>query len=254
MLLNSQQSCVINGGITTRYFNLVKGARQGDLVSAYPFILVLFVFIKSNENIKGIEIFNYVFLYTAYADDSTFFLRDILSVKELINSFNQFYHFSGLKANIGKCEIAGIGSPKGVTEAIYGLKSVDLSNDTIKILGTHFFNRKKVQMQNDFITTIKKIHEVLRLWNSRMLTLEGRIMIFKTLAISKIVYLALITNVPKVIVKELQKIQKKILWQNSRPKIKHKTLSNTYETGSLKNVDINLKVISWQYSWVKKIV
>ena len=34
-------------------------------------------------------------------------------------------------------------------------------------------------------------------------------MIFKTLAISKIVYLALITNVPKVIVAELQKLQKK---------------------------------------------
>ena len=78
-------------------------------------------------------------------------------------------------------------------------------------------------------------------------------MIFKTLAISKIVYLALITNVPKVIVEELQKIQKKFLWQNSRPKIKHKTLSNTFETGGLKNVDINLKVISLQCSWIKKV-
>ena len=78
-------------------------------------------------------------------------------------------------------------------------------------------------------------------------------MIFKTLAISKIVYLALITNVPKVIVEELQKIQKKNLWQNSRSKIKHKTLSNTFETGSLKNVDVNLKVLSLQCSWVKKL-
>ena len=78
-------------------------------------------------------------------------------------------------------------------------------------------------------------------------------MIFKTLAISKIVYLALITNVSKVIVKELQKIQKNILWQNSRLKIKHKTLSNTVETGGLKNVDINLKIISLQCSWVKKL-
>ena len=34
LLLNSQQSCVINGGITTPYFNLEKGARQADPVSA----------------------------------------------------------------------------------------------------------------------------------------------------------------------------------------------------------------------------
>ena len=109
-------------------------------------------------------------------------------------------------------------------------------------------------MQNNFITTIKKIQQALRLWNSRTLTLEGRIMIFKTLAISKIFYLALIINVPKVIVEELQKMhKKKKLWQNSHPKIKHKTLSNTFETDGLKNVDINLKVISLQCSRVKKL-
>ena len=34
LLLNSQQSCVINGGITTPYFNLEKGAHQGDPVSS----------------------------------------------------------------------------------------------------------------------------------------------------------------------------------------------------------------------------
>ena len=61
-------------------------------------------------------------------------------------------------------------------------------------------------MQNSFLTTINKIQQVLHLWDSRTLTLEERIMIFKTLAISKIVYLALITNVPKVIVEELPKI------------------------------------------------
>ena len=71
-------------------------------------------------------------------------------------------------------------------------------------------------------------------------------MIFKTLA--KIVYLALITKVSKVIVEELQKIPNNILWQNSRPKIKHKTLANTFETGDLKNIDMNLKVISLQSS------
>ena len=159
MLLNSQQSCVINGGNTSPYFNLEKGAHQGDPVSAYLFILaleVLFVFIKSNENINGIEIFKHAFLSTAYVDSSTFFLRHIPSVKELISSFNQFYHFSGLKANIEKCEIACIGSLRGVKEAVCGLKCIDLSNDSIKILGIHFSYNKKVQMQNNFLTTINK--------------------------------------------------------------------------------------------------
>ena len=135
MQLNSQQSCVINGGNTAPYFNLEKGARQGDSVSAYLFILALefLFFIKNNENIKLIEIFKYVFFVcTAYAVDYNFFLRDILSVKELINSFNQFYHFSSLKASIKKCEIAGIGSLKGVREALYGLKCVDFSNDKLR--------------------------------------------------------------------------------------------------------------------------
>ena len=72
-----------------------------------------------------------------------------------------------------------------------------------------------------------------------MVILERRIIIFKTLAIPKIVYLALITNVPKVIVEELQIIKKKLLWQNLCPKVKHKTLSNNFETGGMKTVDIN---------------
>ena len=47
-----------------------------------------------------------------------------------------------------------------------------------------------------------------------MLDFEGGIIIFKTLAISKAVYFALITNVSKVIVEELQNMQKlqKIQW------------------------------------------
>lgn len=66
----------------------------------------LLTLIKRQELIKGTVIFDYCFLFTAYADDST---------------------FSGLKPNIGKCEIAGIGLLKRPTEAICGLKLVDLS-------------------------------------------------------------------------------------------------------------------------------
>ena len=140
---------------------------QYQLTFYLSFRIFFFAFIKSNENIKDTKIFKHAFLYPTYADDSIFFVRDIPLVKELIDNFNQFYHLSGLKGNIKKCEIAGIGSLKGVTNAVCGLKFVGLSNDTIKILRIYFSYNKKVQMQNNFLTTIKKMQQVLSLWNSR---------------------------------------------------------------------------------------
>ena len=79
ILLRNQEASIINGGTTTKYFKLKKDTRQGDLISAYLFILVLeitFIFIKENKNVKGVNIFDNIFLYSAYADDTTFFLSD----------------------------------------------------------------------------------------------------------------------------------------------------------------------------------
>ena len=152
ILLNDQQSCVLNGEFTTPYFNLEKGARQGDAISAYLFKLaleILFELIKNNADIRGVPIFNHAFLYTAFADDITFFLNDLLSVKNLIDTFKVYSLFSGLKANFSKSEIARLGSLKGVLEAVCDLKSINLTTDTIKILGVFFSynNTLKVKKQ-----------------------------------------------------------------------------------------------------------
>ena len=73
----------MNGGNSTGYFKLERGARQGDPISAYLFIMVLEVFfhmIRINEDIKGIKIFDHIFQIAAYADDTTFFCSDANSV------------------------------------------------------------------------------------------------------------------------------------------------------------------------------
>ena len=45
MLLECQESCIINGGNTTKCFQLQRGFRQGNPVSAYLFILYLEIFL-----------------------------------------------------------------------------------------------------------------------------------------------------------------------------------------------------------------
>ena len=36
-ILNNQESCIINDGKTTKYFELERSAQQGDPISAYFF-------------------------------------------------------------------------------------------------------------------------------------------------------------------------------------------------------------------------
>ena len=62
--------------------------------------------------------------------------------------------------------------------------------------------------------------------NEKPYTREGKIIIFKTVTISKIISQSFITTVPKHIIIELEKMQKAFLWKNSTLKIKHETLCN----------------------------
>ena len=108
--IRNQESCIINGGTTTKYFKLEKGARQKDQISAYFFSLVLeivFFYIKQNKNIKCVNIFNNIFLYSAYVDGTTVFVSDEDSVIQALSAFDKFSLLSGLKSNKEKCEIAG---------------------------------------------------------------------------------------------------------------------------------------------------
>ena len=123
----------------------------------------------------------------------------------------------------------------------------------IKVLGIHFSYNKKLKTEENFIRYVWKAEKVLKLCRMPHLTLEAKITIFKTLAISKIIQLSLATNVPAQIINELNKIEKEFIWNGSNPKIKHSTLCNKYENGGLKNLNILSKVISLPSSRVKRL-
>ena len=175
ILLKSQESCFINGGHTTKYSRLERGATQGDPISAYLFILVLemlFIFIKFNKNIDEINYFNHEYLYTANADNTTLFLKNKTSVKNALNDIESFWNFSGLHPNLGKCEIAGIGVLKNVNVSHCGMKNINLTKESIKILEVHISYNEKIQDDLNSTKTTKNLSNVIKLWHMRK-TLSG---------------------------------------------------------------------------------
>ena len=92
----------------------------------------------------------------------------------------KFHHFSSY--------VAGIWSLKGVETAVCRLKNIDITKDAVKIIGINFLYNKAIQNDLNFIATISKIQAVLKLCS--MQSLERKIIVFKSLAISKIVCLS----------------------------------------------------------------
>ena len=123
------------------------------------------------------------------------FFKDLSPVKIVFSLLDTLSKFSGLRPNVSKCEIAGISVLKNVNVALCIMKNVDLTKETIIVLGVHISDNKKFQDDLSFLYSIKNIVNIIRLWHMRKLTLKGKITVFKSLAITKIVYLALLTTI-----------------------------------------------------------
>ena len=60
----------------------------------------------------------------------------------MVDTLDFFSYFSGVKPNLIKSEIAVTGVLRRVQAAVCSRRCIDLNNDTLKILGTHFSYNK----------------------------------------------------------------------------------------------------------------
>ena len=94
--------------------------------------------------------------------------------------------------------------------ALCRMKKINLKKNTVKIIGVHYSYNKKFENKKNFKNQIQKTKIVLKIWRMRNLILEGKISIFKTLAISKIIYLDSVTVLLNSTITQLNKIKVEI--------------------------------------------
>ena len=88
---NNIQSCVINNGVSSNFFTLERGVRQGDPLSLYIFIIpieTLAIALKQKETIKEITIGTEETKLLQFVDDTTAVLADTSSAERLFELLN----------------------------------------------------------------------------------------------------------------------------------------------------------------------
>ena len=181
------QSCVINNGLSSEYFKLERGVRQGDLLSPYLFVVTietLAIAIRQNKDIKGISFGSEETKILQYADDTTAILADTSSATALFRLLDDFKIVSGLQINCFKTEAMWIGSSRNCKAQPFGIK---WPNEPIKALGIYYTYDQKLLLEKNFIERLDSIKNLTRIWSSRGLSIYGKITPIKSLLIPKFV-------------------------------------------------------------------
>ena len=157
----------------------------------------------------------------AFADDKTFLVRDIQSLRRMLNLAKYFQEYSSLKFNVEKCEACLIGKAKGQSSKHIHCKWINLNRISIKILGAYFSYNKQLVEKMNFSQVTTDCRILLNIWKQRWLSLAGKIQVFKSLiASNKPVYMATMKNISPQFLDDLQVLHKEFIWGSKRPNVK----------------------------------
>ena len=258
-LYNNANGRILNYGWISEQFSIKRGVRQGCPLSALLFIIVAEVLaakIKQNSKINGIYIpdcDNGSFKtkeisIVQYADDTTIFTDSVHSMKEIMKEVEAFGDNAGPKINWTKSNFMKV----NINDIHVHDEHFHFTSDPVKCLGI-FVGENTIDVQNlNWEKIVGKIKNTLDLWKMRRLTYYGKSVVINHLIMSQIVYTATAVPVPTKIIKDINKLVYKFLWNSRTEKVKRSTCQIPVTEGGLGVTDLHSKCQSLRLSWFQK--
>ncbi|GKC28992.1 RNA-directed DNA polymerase, eukaryota, reverse transcriptase zinc-binding domain protein [Tanacetum coccineum] len=217
-LKSSRASILVNGSPTSE-FSLKRGLRQGDPLSPFLFIIVmegLHIALKDGLTanlFQGVKIgsseirLSHLF----YADDVIILSEwNQCDMDNIIRILNVFYLASGLKINISKSNLYGVGVSSDDIESMAAGTGCSASNLPFSYLGLPIgSNMNRIANWNSLIERFK-----IRLsgWKANMLSSGGRLTLIKSVLGSLGIYYFSIFKVPEAVLKTLESLRASFFW------------------------------------------
>lgn len=259
VLYKNISSQITNNGWLCEKFYPERGVRQGCPLSPYLFLLcaeILACKIRQNNDIKGINIGNQQYKISQYADDTILFLRYTEeSLKEAVNIFKDYQHYSGLRVNYDKTEIMPLGPIKNHFDILLPENNMIWHRGPISVLGIKIAQNIGETIELNFSPKLNKINHNIISWSKRKLSPYGKITVLNAFIMSQYIYL--LSMLPSPSNTHLTIIQNAVfqfIWDNKPDKIQRNFLKQKKETGGLNVPDIFIKNKALKLLWVPRIV
>ena len=253
-------SCVMVNGFCTDRFNIGRGCRQGDPLSAYLFLLVseiLGILIRHSNDITGLNIQGKNIKLLQYADDTILTLNgteeDLKHAMEILTSFEKI---SNLKINVTKTHVIWIGKTRTCKKKLLPEHELNwVSEGYSRYLGIDFSVNLIEMVNHNYVEKIKDIKRLIISWSKRTLTVLGKITVVKSLLLPKLNYLLLSLPEPSPqIMKEINSYFYSFIWGNKPDKISREQLCQVYHKGGVKMTDIFTHSKSLKISWIRRFL
>ena len=251
------KSSVKINGYLTEPLSIRRGIRQGCPLSAMLYVLTAEPMrnaIVNNADIRGIcleEKQNTEALIFQHADDTTIFVENAESVKQVFKIFQEYSSASGSKVNFEKSEILTFGRSSN-----FQIGSCDIQfnkPDCTKILGLHIGSNKNLCQQENWAKIVTSCKNVLNSWRPRNLTIKGKVLVVNTLIISKVIYTLNLSNIPLWVVHELKKAITDFIWNGKSHRIRYSVLINPVCFGGLRLIDLQRMKCALRCKIIRKI-
>ncbi|GJV24186.1 RNA-directed DNA polymerase, eukaryota [Tanacetum coccineum] len=192
-LLSGMASIIINGSPTSE-FQLHRGLKQGDPLAPYLFILVMESFHLSITRatdaglFKGIKIDSSLMIsHLFYADDAVFIGEwSEKNVENIMHILHCFSLVSGLKINLQKSHLLGVGISTEIVNAAAMFLGCSVMRAPFKYLGVMVGGNTSLVKSWDEI--IGKLNSRLSKWKSSTLSIGGRLTLLKSVLGSSPIY------------------------------------------------------------------
>ena len=244
----------MTNGFQSEYFEISRGIRQGDSLSALLYIIQfepLTQTLRNSNVIDGIPVKlnnceNECIIVKGcqYVDDSNSMLQSIDNIEDFFAVINRYEQVSGSKVNLHKT--VGLVINENMVGHTNGLR---LTCGPEKVLGIPL---GKNENSNSIFWNliIDKMESRLNFWKTRDLSLEGKTYIIRSIAVSQALYAIEMLHIDKIYIDEINRILWDFLWMGKRIPITRNICMLPSNQGGLGLVDLGTLVKVKRVMWV----